>query len=75
MRLTYLDEAGTAQHEPYFVVAAIIIEADKQLVAVERHLDEITVKHIPAEDRPGFVFLPLQNGSRPSLARAGAFVV
>ncbi len=56
MRLTYLDESGTAKHEPYFVVAAIIIEADKQLSAVERHLDEIAAKHIPQEDRPGFVF-------------------
>jgi hypothetical protein len=56
MRLTYLDEAGTAQHEPYFVVAAIIIEADKQLAAVERHLDEIMAKHIPEQDRVGFVY-------------------
>ena len=38
------------------MVAAIIIEADKQLVAVEQHLDAITEKHIPKADRPGFVF-------------------
>ena len=44
MRLTYLDEAGTARHEPYFVVGAVIIEADTQLVAVERHLDELAEK-------------------------------
>jgi hypothetical protein len=56
MRLTYLDESGTARHEPYFVVAAIIIEADKQLVAVEQRLDAIAEKHIPEVDRPGFVF-------------------
>ena len=56
MRLTYLDESGTAKHEPDFVVAAIIIEADKQLLAVEQQLDAITEKHIPKEDRPGFVF-------------------
>ncbi len=56
MRLTYLDESGTAKHEPYFVVTAIIIEADKQLIAVEQQLDAITEKHIPKEDGPGFVF-------------------
>lgn len=56
MRLTYLDESGTAQHEPYFVVVAIIIEADKQLALVEQHLEQIAEKHLPKEDRLGFVF-------------------
>lgn len=56
MRLTYMDESGTAQHEPYFVVTAVIIEADKQLIEVEKHLDFIAQKHLPKEDRLGFVF-------------------
>jgi len=37
MRLTYLDEGGTARHEPYFVVGTVIVESDTQLVAVESY--------------------------------------
>jgi hypothetical protein len=37
-------------------VAGVIIDADKQLVALERHLDKIVARHIPDTHRDNFVF-------------------
>jgi hypothetical protein len=56
MRLTYVDEGGIAKHERFMVVSGAIIDGDRQLVAIENHLDILVQKHIPEEDRPGFVF-------------------
>jgi hypothetical protein len=47
VRITYLDEAGTSASEPFFAVAAILIEADKQLAAVERYVEDLVETHIP----------------------------
>jgi hypothetical protein len=58
VRLIYLDEAGISNpaQEPMMVVAGIALNADNQFKAVETHLDELVRKHIPEDQRPGFVF-------------------
>ena len=58
MRLVYVDEAGISdkKQEPFLVVAGVIIDTDKQLVALERHLDKIVARHIPPQHRENFVF-------------------
>ena len=43
-------------HEPFMVMAGVMIEGDSQLVAVENHLDILAQKHIPEPDRDGFIF-------------------
>ena len=37
MRLVFLDEAGISnpEHEPYMIIAAVIVDADKKLIAVQ----------------------------------------
>lgn len=68
VRLVYMDEAGTGnpEHEPFLVVAALIVDADKQLVALERHIERLIVRWIPEHQREGFVFhaKELFNGNR-----------
>lgn len=56
--LCYVDEAGISNpaHEPFVVVSAVIVDADKKLVALERHLDKLVERHIPEEHRADFVF-------------------
>lgn len=58
MRLVSVDEAGISNkaQEPVLVVAAVIVDADKQLVALERQIDNIVARHIPQEHQAGFVF-------------------
>jgi hypothetical protein len=58
VRLTYLDESGlfNAGQEPYIVVGGVIINADSKMELVENRIDDLIQKHIPEEDRNGFVF-------------------
>jgi hypothetical protein len=58
VRLVYVDEAGISnpKQEPFLVVAAVVIDADKKLVAIERHLNRLVDRHIPERHRDGFVF-------------------
>ena len=58
VRLVYIDEAGISNktQEPVLVVAAVIVDLDKQLVALERHLDKMVARHIPPEHQDNFVF-------------------
>jgi hypothetical protein len=51
-----MDEAGTSKHDPYAVVAGIVVHGDDQIIPLEEHLEYLVQKHIPAEDREGFVF-------------------
>ena len=56
MKLVYQDEGGTAVHELFLVVSGVVVDGDRQLVAVENHLDILVQKHIPEHDRPGLIF-------------------
>lgn len=58
MRLAYLDEAGISniEHEPYLVVAGVILDGDQDYQPLERHLKSIARRYLPAEDRAAFVF-------------------
>jgi hypothetical protein len=58
MRLAYLDEAGISNpaHEPYLVVAGVLIEADRDWRKIAAHLRKVAIKHLPREDVEGFVF-------------------
>lgn len=56
MRLIYSDEAGISQHEPWAVVASVIVHGDQKLTAIERHFERLIERHIPEENREGFVF-------------------
>lgn len=58
VRLVYMDEAGISNpaHEPFVVVSGIIVNADKNLINVERRLQGLIDRHIPEEHRAGFIF-------------------
>ena len=56
MRFVFLDEGGISQHEPFVVVAGVIVHGDEQLIPLEKKLDRLIRKHIPEEQQPGFVF-------------------
>jgi hypothetical protein len=58
VRLVYIDEAGIGkpQEEPFLIVGAVIVHADKSLIEVERHLDKIVKRYIPEEHWADFVF-------------------
>ena len=56
VRYVYLDEAGTAAHEPLTVEAGIIIKPDAVWKAVEDRMADLIRTHVPEEYRDGFVF-------------------
>ena len=58
MRLAYLDEAGVSnpEHEPYLVVAGVILDGDQDWQLLDRHLRSIARRHLPEQDRNEFVF-------------------
>jgi hypothetical protein len=66
VRLVYLDEGGVSAREPLVVVAGVVVNADRSLVAVESYLDVLIEKHIPPADRSAFIFhaTELWSGSR-----------
>lgn len=49
MRITYLDEAGTANkdHEPYLVVAGVIVDPDLTYAEIDRTLRRLGKKYFP----------------------------
>ena len=51
-----MDEAGTSKHDPYVVVAGIVVHGDEQLIPLEEHFELLVEKHIPKSDHAGFVF-------------------
>src|SRR5687767_9400791 len=57
MKLVYADDAGLFNSsEPFIVAAGVLVDGDKQLVALENQLDRIATQYIPNSDRSGFVF-------------------
>jgi hypothetical protein len=57
-RFVYLDESGVANpaHEPWLVVAGIVIDADRQWRQLEERLSALADTYAPPEKRDGFVF-------------------
>lgn len=58
VRLVYVDEAGISNpvHEPWLVVGAVVVDADKQLVVLEKEIQGLIDQYIPNASRDGFVF-------------------
>jgi hypothetical protein len=56
VRLTYLDEAGNSPDEQHLVVGGVLVDGDRQLSGVENHFSILIQKHIPLDDRAGFIF-------------------
>jgi hypothetical protein len=58
VRLIYLDEAGISNpaQEPFLVVVGIILDADQDWLALDRHLKSIMRKRLPEEMRFTGVF-------------------
>jgi Protein of unknown function (DUF3800) len=58
VRMVHLDEAGISnpKHEPFVVVAGVVVHADKQWKDLERYLDELADQKAPRWHRQDFVF-------------------
>lgn len=56
MRYIYMDEAGTADHEPVTVVAGIIVHADTQFVPAEEEMASLVRDFVPEQLRANFLF-------------------
>ncbi len=71
MRLTYVDEGGIAKHEGFMVVSGAIIDGDRQLVAIENHLDILVQKHIPERIGQASSSMRLRFGAEAVISRIG----
>lgn len=56
VRIAYLDEAGISAREPFCVVAAVIIDSDRQAKGLEEALATLADGCAPPEHREGFIF-------------------
>jgi hypothetical protein len=56
VRYIYADESGISVNESVTVVAAVIIDADKQWRAVEKEIEALIHEYVPGEHRQDFVF-------------------
>lgn len=58
VRLVYLDETGISNptHEPYLIVAGVIISGDQDWRPLERHIISLRRKYLPEEAQKYFVF-------------------
>lgn len=65
MRIAYLDEAGISNpaHEPYLVVAGIILHADEHWRPIEEHFRAIARRYLPDEPRPVFHAMEIFHGT------------
>lgn len=66
VRYVYLDEAGTAAHEPITVEAGVIVKPDAVWKGIDAKIADIVSRLVPDEFRAGFVFhaKELFNGGR-----------
>jgi len=55
-RFIYADESGISSKEAVSVVAAVIVNADKEYEPVENYVKELITEYVPKEHREGFVF-------------------
>ncbi|WP_143324190.1 DUF3800 domain-containing protein [Caulobacter sp. X] len=65
MRYIYMDEAGTADHEPVTVVAGIVVHADTQFRPAENELNSLRNDYVPEHHRTGFLFHSTSIWSNP----------
>jgi len=56
LRFVYMDEAGISSHEPVVLVAAIIVDADRQWRHLADHIQGMIDHHLEEGDRENFVF-------------------
>jgi len=65
VRIAYLDEAGISNpaHEPYLVVAGIIMHADEHWRPIEEHFRAIARRYLPEEPRPIFHAMEIFHGT------------
>lgn len=58
VRMIYLDDAGLSNplQEPFVVVAGVMVDADRQWLELERHLEALADTHAPPERRDEFFF-------------------
>jgi len=55
-RFVYVDESGISSKERVTVVAAVIVNADKELKAVEERVESIIAKYVSEKYQEGFSF-------------------
>lgn len=56
LRFTYVDESGISNHEPFVIVAGVVIHGDDALAPVEDHLESLMRENIPERDWDSFHF-------------------
>ena len=58
MQLVYMDEAGIAnpKHEPFMVVAGVLVNADQKWKALEQHFNELAAEFVPDYEGGKFIF-------------------
>ena len=56
VRLLYLDEAGTTRSATFVAVSGVMVHGDHEWPEVTKRIDALIERHVPALDRPGFIF-------------------
>lgn len=58
MRFVYLDESGVGnpENDPFIVVAGVIVDADRQLRAIQKWLHSMIEDHVHPDQRQNFCF-------------------
>ena len=56
MRYAYIDESGTSDREPIAVVAAVMIDVDRQYRTLSDGLSDLADQCAPPDKRHGFIF-------------------
>jgi hypothetical protein len=64
VRFVFIDEAGTAEHEPVTIVVGLIVNADEQLMLAEAAIKEV-LPAVPEQFREGFIFHATEVWSDP----------
>lgn len=71
MRSVYLDESGISANESIVVVAGVVVDADRQWLALRQYIDGLIKDYVPPEHQDGIVFhaTDLFHGSGPVFGR------
>jgi hypothetical protein len=74
MRFVYIDEAGTSEHEPVTIVAALVVNADEQIMFAEAAIAEV-LGAVPKEFGENFVFHAKDVWGNKDYKRNGRFQI